>query len=238
MFNIGYNEIYERVQDWYPNSMHSLHHNNTALRLELKDWARGIIELGEVDDWVEDAANTRPDEAPEDVNIWVDSVDYQIQGRRAYGKKSDKWSYKLSAPGRRYMIFRNGLGKVIKIFGGYSPKIRDYMWIEERADWINESLDGETSLATTTGGWECSTSMPSALPSMPLMLSPGSVGVTMQTWRYLPMPRLVIMRKCNERGLALRTTSQSQGPNSRLFNRHGLRMKTNLTLSCGTQQRS
>jgi hypothetical protein len=144
LFNIGYNEIFERVQRWYPNSMHSLHHNTQALRLELKDWARGVIELGELDDWIEDAADTLPDQAPNDVNIWVDSVDYQIQGRRSYGKKSDKWSFKRNAPGRRYMIFRNGLGKVIKIFGGYSPKIRDYMWIEERADWINESLEGAT----------------------------------------------------------------------------------------------
>ncbi len=38
-----------------------------------------------MDDWIEDAEDTLPHQAPEDVTIWVDSVDYQIQGRRSYG---------------------------------------------------------------------------------------------------------------------------------------------------------
>ncbi len=142
LFNVGYIEIFNRVQRWYPNSHKSLWHNCQAIRLELKDWADENIILGTEDDWNDAAEFTRPDEAPLGVNIWVDSVDYQIQGRRKYGAKSDKWSYKLSAPGRRYMIFRDGLGHVVKLIGGYSPKIRDYMWIEERREWLNKTFEG------------------------------------------------------------------------------------------------
>ena len=92
------------------------------------------------------ASDTQMDKSPKNVNIWADSTDFQIQGKRTFGKKSPEWSFKLNAPGRRYLFLRNGKGIIIKLFGGYSPKIRDYMWIEERADWINDMLLGATTI--------------------------------------------------------------------------------------------
>jgi hypothetical protein len=151
LYDVGYLRILERIQKWYPNEKNSLVHNCQEIRLALKAYANHSIKFGTLEEWIDAAQDTEPDKDPKNVNIWADSTDFQIEGRKNYGSKSDKWSPKLKAPGRRYMFFRNGLGIVIKLFGGFSPKIRDYMWIEERADWLNEYFLGATLIGD--GDW-------------------------------------------------------------------------------------
>lgn len=140
----GYDKLVTMISHWYPNKHNSLRTNCQRLRTALGEWARTKFRIGNLDEWVQAAADTRPQEQPQNVNIWIDSTDFQIQRGKDMGKKSPYWSFKLNAPGRRYMVFRNGRGKVLYINGGYSPKIRDYDWIETHADWLNTTFRGAT----------------------------------------------------------------------------------------------
>jgi hypothetical protein len=140
----GYNKVVKMISRWYPNKHNALRINCQRLRLALSEWATTKFRLGTLDEWIQAAANTRPNSHPQNVNIWVDSTDFQLQRGKEMGKKSHHWSFKLNAPGRRYMVFRNGLGRVVYFNGGYSPKIRDYDWVESHADWINATFRGAT----------------------------------------------------------------------------------------------
>lgn len=52
------------------------------------------------------------------------------------------WSFKLNRPGRRYSFIQNAQGLVVKLWGGYSPKVYDGTFITLQRDWIEENLQG------------------------------------------------------------------------------------------------
>ncbi len=60
-----------------------------------------------------------------DTNIWVDSTDFKLDGKSSMHPTSDTWSFKLNAPGRRYMLISDANRRVRKIYGGYTPKLHD-----------------------------------------------------------------------------------------------------------------
>jgi hypothetical protein len=70
------------------------------------------------------------------VNLWCDSVDFPKQKHGRHNPKADDWSYKLNLPGRRYMLVRDGAGKIVYLNGGYSPKLHDGEFLDaHRSDW-------------------------------------------------------------------------------------------------------
>ena len=82
------------------------------------------------------------------VNIWLDSSDFRVAkkaGKR--GLKSDKWSFKLNSPGRRFMFACDGKVKVRRLWGGYSPKVHDGTFLEL----MHESIEQELHSAHVIG---------------------------------------------------------------------------------------
>ena len=61
--------------------------------------------------------------------------------RGKYSKK-DVDCYKLNNKGRKYLVFRSGDGKIVKIWGGYSPKLYDGHFIELFKDEIEKLTGG------------------------------------------------------------------------------------------------
>lgn len=81
------------------------------------------------------------------VNLWLDSSDFPLARKRGKrGRSSSKWSYKLNRPGRRYMFLRDGRRMIRHVWGGYSPKLHDGMWLEAKREELEEKLrDGEVA---------------------------------------------------------------------------------------------
>ena len=75
-------------------------------------------------------------------NLWIDSSDFKTTKIAGEGKKSAYFSYKSKSFGRRFMVLRDGKGRVMKLWGGYSPKIYDSHFVEAYCDWFEENLLG------------------------------------------------------------------------------------------------
>eukprot|EP00026_Physarum_polycephalum_P019929 Phypoly_transcript_22202.p1 GENE.Phypoly_transcript_22202~~Phypoly_transcript_22202.p1 ORF type:complete len:189 (+),score=33.19 Phypoly_transcript_22202:49-567(+) len=57
-------------------------------------------------------------------------------------RKDKDWSYKCNSKGRRYMVLRDGKGRIRKMWGGYSPKVFDGHFLELFGEWFEEYLKG------------------------------------------------------------------------------------------------
>jgi DDE superfamily endonuclease len=148
MKNIGYNTLCAKVDFGYTLNHKSLQHNIKALREVLGQWGKETIKLGEKTKWSKAAMNTG---IPKVISkkkvqayLWADSTDFPRKKFKGYTKKSPWHSYKLNRPGRRYMFIRDGKGKVVKLWGGYTPKLYDGHFVEDHREEIDEKLEGAT----------------------------------------------------------------------------------------------
>ena len=146
-FKIGYQKLVKRVKLSYKITHKSLQHNAEVLRLLMKEWSKKHITLGSESDWNQAVHNCGFKGEIKNANLWMDSTDIPLEGRKSISRKDIRWSYKLNSPGRRYMIIRDGKGKVRKIWGGYSPKVHDGTWLEMMKDSLEENLSGGVVLA-------------------------------------------------------------------------------------------
>ena len=91
-----------KISSWYNSTHKSLNRNLQKLGAVFAKWAKEQIELGAREDW--DAARDNYSFAKKlkKVNLWIDSVDFGLLGKRSVRRSSDAWSYKLNLPGRRF----------------------------------------------------------------------------------------------------------------------------------------
>ena len=82
-----------------------------------------------------------------DSNLWMDSAELKLVGKKKFGRKSSKWSYKEQSPGRRYMILRDGQDKIRRVWGGYSPKRHDGTFLSDNKAELDQTLAGAVILA-------------------------------------------------------------------------------------------
>lgn len=121
---------------------HSMLHNSQVLRKALDGWANQQFLVGDRNSWDEAARNGRFPASIGDANLWIDSVDYRIKGKQSASRKGPQWSYKLNAPGRRYVTIHNARRKVVKVYGGHSPKLFDGTFLETHKVDIQELFKG------------------------------------------------------------------------------------------------
>lgn len=150
---IGINKLLAGVKHWYPVSDKSLNHNIKEIRRVLANWGTHQIFLGYADDWNDARDNSWYPDSMKRTNLWVDSSDFGLTGKRKISRKSDEWSYKLNGPGRRFMMFMDGSMVVRALFGPYSPKIHDSCWLEANQDWIRENLWGGAVVGDCHFSW-------------------------------------------------------------------------------------
>ena len=142
MEDISYNAIEDMLSDRkIPHN--TMLHNSHVIRRSLRVWAESYIRLGTCSDW--NAATRNLSNMPtslKDVNLWIDSFDVQVKGTRSTKVSDPTWSYKLNAPGRRYMVIQNGKRKIVQIWGGHSPKIHDGSWLETHREEFEDQFNG------------------------------------------------------------------------------------------------
>jgi len=139
--NIGVVKLHEGVCYGYKVSKNSLMHNTDVIREKLYGWAKEQIVLGNKNTWNAAARNSSLGNQVKDTNLWIDSTDFPLAERNGMGKSSEYWSFKLNSSGQRFMTLQDAHSRVLKVWGGYSPKLYDGHFLRSHHDFF-ESLSG------------------------------------------------------------------------------------------------
>jgi hypothetical protein len=120
----GYGKLLNRVKQWYPVAQKTFQHNSEVLRHIMANWARSILVLGDANAWNLAARGIGLPQVIHGANLWLDSTDVRLIGKASVSRKDPSWSYKENSPARRYMTLSDARGRAVKIWNGYSPKVR------------------------------------------------------------------------------------------------------------------
>lgn len=143
----GFEKLEKDIDFGYKITHQSLHHNIQVLRDVLREYALENMKVGTLHAWKKAAKKCGLGAQVQDANLWMDSTDIRILKQKGYGKRSTKWSYKSNYPGRRFMAIRDGLGRIVKIWGGYSPKVYDSDFLDSHRQEIETTFKGGVVLA-------------------------------------------------------------------------------------------
>lgn len=139
----SYDTIEREVHPGFALPHTTLQHNVQVLRLVMRRWAKENMVLGSLDDWRDAVKDVKFDRKKfPKLCAWADSVNFRLQRSAGRGPSSDYWSGTSEGPARRFMILRDGDGRIIKAFGGYSPKTFDAHFMEIQHDWLEENMRG------------------------------------------------------------------------------------------------
>lgn len=152
LLGVGYNNnLYDQVAKWLKSSSKTLRHNTTVLRGTFAAWGRNQVQLGSLKEWQRAAHHLQLKGLLKDVCLWMDSTfDLPLEGKSTTSRKGPDWSYKLNGPGRRFMVLQDANGRVLALWGAYSPKVYyDGYFLDITHDWLESSLAGATIIADT-----------------------------------------------------------------------------------------
>lgn len=139
---IGYNQLLHSVRDWHNCSEDSFKHNLQTLRTLLGEWGKEQIILGTKSDWDRNAKRIPMGRRVKGINLWIDSSDFRLKGRRSVSRKDPSWSYKCNSPAHRFMLISDGHMKPRLLRGGYSPKVYDSEWVRINKEFLDSNLHG------------------------------------------------------------------------------------------------
>jgi len=144
----GYTVLLKRVHHWYKIGHNSYQHNVKVVRKYLASWADSdALIFGSLDEWNKSAKICKFNNDMKNVCLWMDSTDIRTTGIRKKSKRGSEWSYKLNAPGRRWMVIQDAKRRVIKLYGGYSPKTYDGSFLEMKVEHMEQAFKGATIIA-------------------------------------------------------------------------------------------
>ena len=149
----GYGKVLSEVKDWLPMTQKTLQHNTAVVRQCLAEWGRTQRVLGDQSSWEKASRNADFEMGFEDVTLFLDSTDLPKSGKQSVSRKSDEWSYKENSPAQRYMAQMDAKGRIIRLWGGYSPKTYDGHFLQVQKAWFEESLRGAVIAADCHFFW-------------------------------------------------------------------------------------
>lgn len=153
LYRVGYQQLFRRVDHWYPTSHQTLRLNTQRLRPLFKKWAITRIRLGTLDEWKEAVRGEKLKGEFKVICLWLDSSDFRLIGKCSTSTTDPNWSFKENSPARRYAVLCDAEGDVKKIWGGYSPKIFDGFLVEANREWFETALAGAGVAADNHFEW-------------------------------------------------------------------------------------
>ena len=130
--NIGYDKIVNTVNLGYTIVHLSKQHNISNIRKALKVWSKKHIHLGNSNDWKYAARNCHFTGEFSNVNLWIDSTDFELKHTKDRSPSSDYWSGKECY----------ARGVVRKLWNGYTPKLFDGHFLQANHDYFEENFQG------------------------------------------------------------------------------------------------
>jgi hypothetical protein len=119
----------------------------------MANWGSSTVSLGSLPEWRACVRHVKFEKEVSKVCLWMDSTDFPKQKYRGCSTKEEDWSYKLNRPGRRYLVLRDGHGRIRKVWGGYSSKIYDGSLLELNREWFKENLANAGVIADQHFEW-------------------------------------------------------------------------------------
>ena len=147
LYHKGFNTLASEINLGYKISSHSLKTNIPRVRNSLRTWANDKLRPGNSQEWKQAAHNCSLPETISDATLWLDSSDFRLKGRSNHRTSDSNWSYKLNGPGQRFLFVMDARGKILKIYGGYSPNIYDSDAFCLAATDFNTTFSGGVALA-------------------------------------------------------------------------------------------
>lgn len=140
LYNVGFQKVLREFDVGFVLSNRSFQHNTSLIRTALKQWSLQHIVFGDRESWIGAARRVSKGKEFSTGLLWIDSTDFATQRIAGEGKSSAFWSYKENHFGRRFMFVRDGRGKIIKIWGGYSPKVYDSDFLAIQQEFFQEKF--------------------------------------------------------------------------------------------------
>ena len=147
LFGVGYNTLESEISSWMKIAGKSIRHNTKIIREKLSTWADKQIVTGDYSDWNRACKNLSEKEQKDGVNLWADSSDFKSKQPKSASKKSEEHSYKEDHYADRFTCISNANGKIVKLFGPYSPKVDDNDFMILSKEWLEENMSGGVMLA-------------------------------------------------------------------------------------------
>lgn len=142
---LSYNEIIDALSAKLTVFPKALQHNVRLCRCQCRNWARQYIRRGTAAEWRRAANRANLPIWLKNVRLWMDSTDIRIcKKRNLRGPKSDAWSAKLKAPGRRFSLVSDADGVIRKVWSGVSPKKYDSEFVMDKKDSLEDDFAGAT----------------------------------------------------------------------------------------------
>jgi len=138
--HIGYCKLAKAVKTWHPVVDKTLRHNTQKMRRYLGKWGRCLINIGNCEEWKNSARNLRRNEYTRDVNLWIDSTDFPLRGKR--NPKGPNHSYKLDCQGVRFMAINDAKTRFVYVSSSYVPKLYDSYWIDIQKFFLQDHFSG------------------------------------------------------------------------------------------------
>ncbi len=80
------------------------------------------MELGRIEEWKAAMKNVKGIKHFSEVCLWIDSTDFKMKDIGGKKRKARSWSFKCNSRGRRFMVLRDGIGRIRRMWGGYHQK--------------------------------------------------------------------------------------------------------------------
>ena len=100
-------------------------------------------DVGSVTDWKKVARKAQAAKGKvADTTLWIDSIDLPLIGTQSISRTGDRWSYNLNGAGLRFATVSDASGRVLKVWGGHTPKLHDSEFLSVNRDEFEEVFAG------------------------------------------------------------------------------------------------
>ena len=123
LYSVGYCQLKKDVGQWLKITEKSLSKNQKRLRKIFAKWGTDQINTGDYSDWERAKKNVKFKKPVKELQLFIDSSDFRLTGKRVTSKKDPSWSYKENGPAQRFMTICDAQARVRFLRGGYTPKL-------------------------------------------------------------------------------------------------------------------
>ncbi len=98
------------------------------------------VQTGTYSDWERAKKKIRFRKPVKSLQLFMDSTDIAIAGKRTTSRKDPSWSYKENGPAQRFMIICDAKTRVRYLKGGYTPKLFDGHFLKLQQEDLEEKF--------------------------------------------------------------------------------------------------
>jgi hypothetical protein len=144
---VGYDALKYGIENWLKIAKKTLQHNVQAMRSTLEEFGKENITRGTILDWKHAARHLDLPKSVKNATLWMDSSDFKVWSKGGFSRKDEFFSRKENSLARKFQFVNDGRGRIVDLFGPYSPKTHDSEFLKLQKDLIANAYTGAEILA-------------------------------------------------------------------------------------------